>query len=402
MADLLNIKKDFPVLNNNPDLVYLDTGATALKPKCVIDKINEYYDKYGVNVNRGIYELSYEATTEYEETRTLTAKFLNAREKEIVFTKGASNGLNMVALGFGMDYIQEGDEIITTELEHHSNVLPWMNVAKKKNATLKYIELDSTGRITVEAFKKTITEKSKVLAITYVSNVMGYITPIKEIIKIAHEHNIIVVVDAAQAVPHMKVDVQDLDCDFLAFSAHKMFGPTGFGILFGKYKYLKKMSPIEYGGDMIDVVEKYEATTKDAPYKFETGTPPIAEAIAFKEAIKYIESIGYDRIHEHEQILLNYAREKLSKVEGITIYNPTAETAIITFNINKAHPHDAATIFDEYHVALRAGHHCAQLITKWLDCVATLRACIYVYNDYHDIDVFVEAVKAAVKYFEEW
>lgn len=402
MADLLNIKKDFPVLNNNPDLVYLDTGATALKPKCVIDKINEYYDKYGVNVNRGVYELSYEATTEYEETRTLTAKFLNAREKEIVFTKGASNGLNMVALGFGMDYIQEGDEIITTELEHHSNVLPWMNVAKKKNATLKYIELDSTGRITVEAFKKTITEKSKVLAITYVSNVMGYITPIKEIIKIAHEHNIIVVVDAAQAVPHMKVDVQDLDCDFLAFSAHKMFGPTGFGILFGKYKYLKKMSPIEYGGDMIDVVEKYEATTKDAPYKFETGTPPIAEAIAFKEAIKYIESIGYDRIHEHEQILLNYAREKLSKVEGITIYNPTAETSIITFNINKAHPHDAATIFDEYHVALRAGHHCAQLITKWLDCVATLRACIYVYNDYHDIDVFVEAVKAAVKYFEEW
>lgn len=402
MADLLNIKKDFPVLNNNPDLVYLDTGATALKPKCVIDKINEYYDKYGVNVNRGVYELSYEATTEYEETRTLTAKFLNAREKEIVFTKGASNGLNMVALGFGMDYIQEGDEIITTELEHHSNVLPWMNVAKKKNATLKYIELDSTGRITVESFKKTITEKSKVLAITYVSNVMGYITPIKEIIKIAHEHNIIVVVDAAQAVPHMKVDVQDLDCDFLAFSAHKMFGPTGFGILFGKYKYLKKMSPIEYGGDMIDVVEKYEATTKDAPYKFETGTPPIAEAIAFKEAIKYIESIGYDRIHEHEQILLNYAREKLSKVEGITIYNPTAETAIITFNINKAHPHDAATIFDEYHVALRAGHHCAQLITKWLDCVATLRACIYVYNDYHDIDVFVEAVKAAVKYFEEW
>lgn len=402
MAGLLNIKKDFPVLNNNPDLVYLDTGATALKPKCVIDKINEYYDKYGVNVNRGVYELSYEATTEYEETRTLTAKFLNAREKEIVFTKGASNGLNMVALGFGMDYIQEGDEIITTELEHHSNVLPWMNVAKKKNAALKYIELDSTGRITVEAFKKTITEKSKVLAITYVSNVMGYITPIKEIIKIAHEHNIIVVVDAAQAVPHMKVDVQDLDCDFLAFSAHKMFGPTGFGILFGKYKYLKKMSPIEYGGDMIDVVEKYEATTKDAPYKFETGTPPIAEAIAFKEAIKYIESIGYDRIHEHEQILLNYAREKLSKVEGITIYNPTAETAIITFNINKAHPHDAATIFDEYHVALRAGHHCAQLITKWLDCVATLRACIYVYNDYHDIDVFVEAVKAAVKYFEEW
>lgn len=402
MAGLLNVKKDFPVLKNNPDLVYLDTGATALKPQCVINKMNEYYDKYGVNVNRGVYALSYEATIEYEETRTLAAKFLNAREKEIVFTKGASNGLNMVALGFGMDYIQENDEIITTELEHHSNVLPWMNVAKKKNARLKYIELDSTGRITVEAFKKAITKESKVLAITYVSNVMGYITPLKEIIRIAHEHNIIVVVDAAQAVPHMKVDVQDLDCDFLAFSAHKMFGPTGFGILFGKYKYLKKMSPIEYGGDMIDVVEKYSSTTKDAPYKFETGTPPIAEAIAFKEAIKYIESIGYDKIQEHEQMLLKYAQEKLSKVKGITIYNSTAETGIITFNINKAHPHDAATIFDEYHVALRAGHHCAQLITKWLDCIATLRACIYVYNDYRDIDIFVEAVEAAVKYFEEW
>ena len=402
MAELLHIKKDFPVLNNHPELAYLDTGATALKPKCVIDKLNEYYTQYGVNVNRGVYTLSYQATMEYEETRTLTAKFLNAREKEIVFTKGASNGLNMVALGFGMDYIQEGDEILTSELEHHSNVLPWMNVAKKKKATLKYIELDSTGRITIEAFQKAITSKTKVIALTYVSNVMGYITPIKEIIKIAHEKGIIVVVDAAQAVPHMKIDVQDLDCDFLAFSAHKMMGPTGFGILYGKYKYLKKMSPIEYGGDMIDIVEKDSAIPKDAPYKFETGTPPVAEAIAFKEAIRYIEAIGFDRIHQHEETLLNYAKEKLSKIKGITIYNPTAETGIIAFNINKAHPHDAATIFDENHVALRAGHHCAQLITKWLECVGTLRACIYIYNDYQDIDKFVEAVKAAADYFEEW
>lgn len=402
MAELLHIKKDFPVLNNHPELAYLDTGATALKPKCVIDKLNEYYTQYGVNVNRGVYTLSYQATMEYEETRTLTAKFLNAREKEIVFTKGASNGLNMVALGFGMDYIQEGDEILTSELEHHSNVLPWMNVAKKKKATLKYIELDSTGRITIEAFQKAITSKTKVIALTYVSNVMGYITPIKEIIKIAHEKGIIVVVDAAQAVPHMKIDVQDLDCDFLAFSAHKMMGPTGFGILYGKYKYLKKMSPIEYGGDMIDIVEKDSAIPKDAPYKFETGTPPVAEAIAFKEAIRYIENIGFDNIHKHEETLLNYAKEKLSKIKGITIYNPTAETGIIAFNINKAHPHDAATIFDENHVALRAGHHCAQLITKWLECVGTLRACIYIYNDYQDIDKFVEAVKAAADYFEEW
>ncbi len=402
MQSLLNVKKDFPVLENNQDLVYLDTGATALKPKVVIDKINEYYNEYGVNVNRGVYTLSYKATTEYEETRTMCAKFLNALEKEIVFTKGASNGLNMVALGFGMDYIEEGDEIISSELEHHSNILPWMEVAKKKKATLKYIPLDSTGRISVDAFKKVLTKKTKVLAITYVSNVMGYISPLEEIIKIAHENNVIVVVDAAQAVAHMKIDVKALDCDFLCFSAHKMMGPTGFGILYGKYKYLKKMSPVEYGGDMIDIVEKDSCIAKDAPYKFETGTPPVAEAIAFKEAIKYIEAIGYDKIKEHVDELTRYALTKLSKIPGIKIYNPTTEVGIITFNVIKAHPHDVATIFDEHHIALRAGHHCAQLITKWLECVGTLRACIYIYNDYSDIDKFVEALEEAVKYFEEW
>ena len=263
MSNLLNVKKDFPVLENNPKLAYFDTGATALKPYCVINKINEYYTKYGVNVNRGVYKLSYNATLEYEETRTLTAKFINASEEEVVFTKGASNALNMVALGYGMNYISEGDEIISTELEHHSNILPWMNVAKVKKAHLKYIELDSTGKITVEAFKKVLTEKTKVVAITYVSNVMGYVTPIKEIIDLAHSVGAIVVVDAAQAVPHMKVDVRDLNCDFLAFSAHKMFGPTGFGILYGKKKYLKLMQPIEFGGDMIDTVDKDKCEEKD-------------------------------------------------------------------------------------------------------------------------------------------
>ena len=402
MAKLLDVKKDFPVLVNNPNLSYLDTGATALKPYQVINKMDEYYKEYGVNVNRGVYKLSYQATLEYEETRTLTAKFLNAREKEIVFTKGATNALNMVALGFGMNYINEGDEIITSELEHHSNVLPWVNVAKKKNATIKYIPLDSTGRITIEGFLQVLSEKTKAIALTYISNVMGYITPIKEIIKIAHEKGIIVVVDAAQAVPHLKIDVKDLDCDFLAFSAHKMMGPTGFGILYGKYKYLKQMEPVEYGGDMIDTVDKFENEAKDAPFKFEAGTPAIAEAIAFKEAIKYIESIGYENIQAHEQELLRYAKEKLKDIEGITIYNKDTETGIISFNVNKAHPHDVATIFDEHEVCLRAGHHCAQLITKWLECIGTLRACVYIYNDYQDIDKFVLAVKEAVKYFEEW
>ena len=399
---LLNFKKDFPVLVNNENLVYLDTGATSLKPKCVIDKLDEYYNNYGVNVNRGVYQLSYHATNEYEETRRVTAKFINALEKEVVFTKGASNGLNLVALSYGMANINSGDEIITSELEHHSNGLPWQHVAKVKNATLKYVELDNDGRISIENFKKVLSNKTKVVALTYVSNVMGYITPIKEIIKLAHEVGAIVVIDAAQAVPHMKIDVKELDVDFLAFSAHKMLGPTGFGILYGKYKYLKQMEPVEFGGDMNDNVELYDVTYKDAPYKFETGTPPIAEAIAFKEAIKYIESIGYENIQKHEKALLDYAMNKLKQIEGLDIYNETTETAIIAYNVKGIHPHDVATIYDENNIALRAGHHCAQLITKWLGCTGTLRATFYIYNDFEDVDKFIEVTKQAAEYFKEW
>ena len=399
---LLNLKNDFPVLVNNPNLAYLDSGASSLKPKCVIDKLDEYYNKYGVNVNRGVYKLSYQATVEYEETRAVVAKFLNAKQSEIVFTKGASNGLNMLAQSYGLDNVHEGDEIITSELEHHSNGLPWLNVAKRKKATLKYVELDNEGRITVENFKKVLSNKTKVVALTYVSNVMGYITPVEEIIKLAHEVGAVVILDAAQAVPHMQIDVKKLDVDFLAFSAHKMLGPTGFGILYGKYKYLKNMEPVEFGGDMNDNVELFDVTYKDAPYKFETGTPPIAEAIAFKEAIKYINSVGYDKIQEHEKALLDYAMNKLKQIDGIEIYNPTTETGIISFNVSGIHPHDVATIYDEKNIALRAGHHCAQLITKWLGCTGTLRATIYLYNDYEDIDRFIDATKEAAEYFKEW
>lgn len=399
---LLHVKEDFPVLLNNPSLTYLDSGASSLKPKCVIDKINEYYTKYGVNVNRGVYKLSYKATEEYEETRRVVATYLNCREEEIIFTKGASNGLNMIALSYGEIALEEGDEVISSELEHHSCILPWQEMCKKKKAVLKYLELDSEGRITVEAFKKVLSEKTKVVVLTHVSNVMGYITPIKEIIKLAHEVGAKVVVDGAQSVPHMKVDVKDLDCDFLAFSAHKMFGPTGFGIVYGKYKLLKKMPPVEFGGDMIDEVYKDHNTYKVAPYKFETGTPPVAEAIAFKEAIYYIEKLGMDNIIAHEKALLDYCMEQLLTIKGITVYNKSVETGIISFNINNVHPHDAATVFDERDVCLRAGHHCAQLIIKWLDVVGTLRACFYVYNDFNDVDKFVDAVRAAVDTFKEW
>lgn len=400
--NILNIKKDFPVLVNNPDLIYLDSCASSLKPKVVIDKIDEYYNKYGVNVNRGVYSLSYHATEEYEETREVVAKFINARSKEVVFTRGASSALNLVASSYGLANINEGDEIIVSELEHHSNVMPWQNVAKLKKGILKYVELDSEGKITVDAFKKVLSEKTKVVALTYVSNVMGYITPIKEIINLAHEVGAVVIVDAAQAVPHMKVDVKDLDADFLAFSAHKMLGPTGLGVLYGKYKLLQTMDPIEFGGDMNDNVDLYDSHFKNAPFKFETGTPPIAEVIAFKEAIKYLENLGFDKIEAHQEVLTNYLMKEMQKIEGVKVYNKSATTGVVSFNIWDAHPHDVSTMFDEEHIALRAGHHCAQLITRWLEVPGTLRACVYIYNTLEDVDKFIEAVKKAAKYFEEW
>ena len=402
MLDTNSIKKDFPILIKNPDLAYLDSAASSLKPSCVINKIKEYYEEYGVNVHRGVYGLSYKATDEYEETRNVVAKFLNASSEEIVFTKGTTASLNLVASSYGMANINEGDEIIVSELEHHSSVMPWQEVAKIKKAKLVFVPLDNEGRITVENFKSVLTNKTKIVALTYVSNVMGYISPIKEIIELAHKANAIVVVDAAQAAPHLAIDVKELDTDFLAFSAHKMLGPTGLGVLYGKYKLLNSMKPIEFGGDMNDYVEKYDSTFKDAPYKFEAGTPLISEVIAFKEAINYLNNLGMENIHKHEQELIKFTIAELKKIEGITIYNSTCETGVISFNINGIHTHDASTIFDQNNVALRAGHHCAQLITTWLGCVGTLRASIYIYNDKKDVEKFIESVKQAAEYFKEW
>ncbi len=402
MLDTKSIKKDFPVLNNNPNLTYLDSAASSLKPTCVINKITEYYEEYGVNVHRGVYNLSYKATDEYEETRSVVAKFINASDEEVVFTKGTTASLNIIAASYGLDNINEGDDIIVNELEHHSSIMPWQAVAKKKNANLIFIPLDDEGRITIDNFKKVLTNKTKVVALTYVSNVMGYVTPIEEIIEVAHTVGAKVVVDAAQAAPHIKIDVKKLDADFLAFSAHKMLGPTGLGVLYGKKALLNKMQPVEFGGDMNDFVEKYGSTFKDAPYKFEAGTPLISEVIAFKEAIRYLENIGMENVHSHEVSLLKQAMEELNKIEGITVYNKTAETGVISFNINGIHPHDASTIFDQNEVAVRAGHHCAQLITSWLGCVGTLRASFYIYNDEEDVKKFVETVKQAAEYFKEW
>lgn len=399
MMNIDKIKADFPVLRDNPGLAYLDNAASALKPDCVIEAVNNYYSKLGVNVHRGVYELSYKATDLYEEARTEIAKFINADFENVVFTRGASASLNLVAQSWGMQNIQAGDEIITSELEHHSSHMPWNNIANIKGATVKYIELNEEGRITVEAFKKVLSNKTKVVALTYVSNVMGYITPIREIIKLAHEAGAIVSLDGAQAVPHMKIDVKELDCDFLSFSGHKLCGPTGIGVLYGKSELLEKMPPIEFGGDMADTVRKDSMTFKAAPYKFETGTPIIAGAIGLAAACKYLDSIGLDNIAKHEYELKQYAISKLEQLEGITIYNKTCETGIISFNIDGVHPHDAASVFDNNKVCIRAGHHCAQLITTWLDTIGTVRASLYFYNTKEDVDKFVVSVKEARDYF---
>ena len=401
MKDITAIKKEFPIYDNIPNLVYLDSGATALKPKCVLDKMNEYYSTYGVNIHRGVYSLSYQATDEYEKARDIVAKFINSEFKEVVFTKNVSDALNKICLMLE-NKLDKDDEVISSELEHHSSVLPWMNACERRNAKLKYIPLNEEGRITVENFKKVLTDKTKIVAITLVSNVMGYLTPIKEIIDLAHEKGALVIVDAAQAIQHFKIDVKELNCDFLAFSGHKAMGPTGIGVLYGKKKILKTLQPIDFGGDMNEEVDLYNVEIKDIPFRFETGTPPIAEAIGLGKALEFITDLGLENIHEYERQLHTYAINKLNEIEGITIYNKTSDVGIISFNVNGVHPHDAATFFDEANICIRAGHHCAQLITKWLKCVGTLRASIYIYNTYEDIDKFVSVVKQTVDFFKQF
>ncbi len=399
MLNVAKLRNDFPVLRDNPKLAYLDNSASTLKPDCVIEELDKYYNKLGVNVHRGVYKLSYLATDAYEEARAKIADFLHADFEEIVFTRGASAALNLVALSYGMSNLGPGDEVITTELEHHSNCMPWLNVCEKTGATLKYVPLNQEGRITVDAFQSVLTDKTKVVAITYVSNVMGYITPLKEIITLAHQKGAVVSVDAAQAVPHMNIDVKALDCDFLSFSGHKMCGPTGIGVLYGKFSLLEKMPPVEFGGDMADDVNLYDMTFKDAPYRFETGTPIIADAIGLGRAVEYISSIGLEEIGKYEYFLKEKALEGLRKIPNIIIYNETAETGIISFNIKGVHPHDAASVFDNNDVCIRAGHHCAQHITKWLKTTGTVRASFYFYNTLEDVEKFVQSVKEAEEFF---
>ena len=399
---MLEVKRsDFPLLESNKELVYLDSAATSIKPQIVIDKINEYYTKYGVNIHRGVYDLSGIATNEYEELRNVVSKFINSKPEEVVYTKGTTDGINKLAYMLE-DKINENDEIIVSVLDHHSLIMPWQNIAMKKKAKLVFIDLNENNQITVENFKKCLSQKTKIVALTHVSNVLGVISPVKEITSLAHEVGAVVILDGAQSVPHMKVDVKDLDVDFLAFSGHKMMAPTGTGILYGKYKLLNSLNPVEFGGDMNDGVEKYSSTYKDAPEKFEAGTQNIEGVIAFKKAIEYLSNLGLDNVHEHSKGLAKYVVEQIKDNPLIELYTKNPESGIVTFNIKDVHPHDVATFLSSYNICIRAGHHCAQLITHHLGCIGTVRASFYIYNTLDDAKKLVEAINAATDYFKEW
>ena len=403
--DVNKIRQDFPILAeqvNGKDLIYLDTSATSQSPRQVIDAMNDYYETYNSNVHRGVHTLGTKATDAYEKARMKVRSFINAqRFEEIIYTRGTTAAINLVARSFGDMVVEDGDEIVVTEMEHHANIVPWQQLAKRKNARLVFIPMEEDGTITLDSVKSVMSDKTKIVAITHVSNVLGTINDIKEIAKITHEHGAYIAVDGAQAVPNMAVDVQDLDVDFYSFSGHKMLGPTGIGILYGKADLLDKMEPIEYGGDMIDYVYKTDATWTDLPVKFEAGTPMIAEAVGLHAAIDYLEELGLDNIHDYEQTLVGYAYDKMSEIEGIEIYGPDKDNraGLITFNLTGVHPHDLATALDSEGIAVRAGHHCAQPLMKWCNAHSTARASFYLYNTKEEIDQFIESLEKTKEFF---
>ncbi len=391
MVNVKEIRKDFPMFSNNPDLVYLDNAATTFKPQCVIDAVTGVYTQMTSNIHRGDYDLSHRISTAYDQTRTHVASFLNAEEDEIIFTSGASASLNMAAYGYGLTNLREGDVILSTEAEHASNILPWFKVSEMTHSKIEYISLNEKGELTVENFKKAMHEKVKVVAISYVSNVLGYINPIKDITEIAHEMNAVVFLDAAQAVPHMKVDVKELNVDFMSFSGHKMLAPSGIGVLYGKKDILEKTDSYMMGGgsnarfDMCG-----NLLLREIPYRFESGTPAIEATIGLDAAIDYLEKIGLDEIQTREAELKRYAIEQLSKLDNIILYNPDAETGIITFNIKDVFAQDAAGYLNSKHIAVRTGLHCAKMLVDILKTSDTIRASLYFYNTKEEIDRFVQ------------
>ncbi len=402
------IRNHFPILSqeiNGHPLVYLDSAATSQKPRQVIEAMSNYYSLDNSNVHRGVHTLGNRATEGYEGAREKVRKFIHAKStEEIIFTRGTTTALNLVAQSYGRANVHEGDEIVITYMEHHSNIIPWQQLAKEKGAVLKYVDLEEDGTLSLEKVREVITERTKIVAIMYVSNVLGTMNPIQEITEIAHENGAVMVVDGAQAAPHLRLDVQALNCDFLAFSGHKMCGPTGIGVLYGKKELLNAMEPVEFGGEMIDFVGLYDSTWKELPWKFEGGTPIIAGAIGLGAAIDYLEEIGLDNIERHEHELAAYAMQQMSKIEGLSIYgplDPEKRAGLVTFNLNDVHPHDVATVLDMNGIAVRAGHHCAQPLMKWLDVSATARASFYIYNTEEDVDRLVDGLRIAKEYFND-
>ena len=402
------IKNDFPILFqevNDEPLVYLDNAATSQKPKQVIDSLVNYYEYDNANVHRGVHTLAERATSSYEASREKVRNFINAKStKEVLFTRGTTTAINWLSRSYGDANVSAGDEILISQMEHHSNIVTWQELAKRQNATLVYVDLTDEGELDIEDFKKKLSHKTKIVSLAHASNVLGVVNPIKELTELVHEVGAVIVVDGAQAVPHMSVDVQDLDADFYAFSGHKMCGPTGIGVLYGKQNLLEKMEPIEFGGEMIDFVYHDHSTWTELPWKFEAGTPNIAGAIALGSAIDYLTEIGMDNIHQHEQELVEYVFPKLKAIEGLTIYgpqDPKKHTGVIAFNIDGVHPHDASTALDMEGVAVRAGHHCVQPLLTYLGVQSTARASFYFYNTKKDADRLVEAIIATKEFFTD-
>ena len=400
-----NIKKEFPIFNNkvqNNDLVYLDSANSAQKPKVVIDREYDFYAKEFSNVGRSVHYLAVTATNLYENTRSSVQKYINAKHRnEIVFTKGATEAMNLVANTFGQKYLNEGDEVLITELEHHSNYVPWHYLRNSKKVKIEFAEIDENGDISLESIKKKINSNTKIICITHISNVTGAVLPVKEITQLAHSKGIPVLVDGCQGAPHLKLDMQDLDCDFYAISCHKMYGPTGLGILYAKIKWLEELPPYQGGGGMIKEVKKDSITFADLPNKYEAGTMQTAEVVAFEESIKFIQGLGIENIMKHENELMNYATDVLKKNNSVKIIgNPKKKGAAISFTIEGIHPHDIATILDEDGVAIRAGHHCCQILHEKLGMSATARASLGVYNTKEDIDQLNLSINKCKKIFD--
>lgn len=404
MFDPVEIKKDFPILNqvvNDEALVYLDNAATTQKPQQVLDKLQAYYLEDNANVHRGVHTLAERATRSYEASREKVTHFINANSsKEVLFTRGTTTSLNWVAQ-FAKSILQPEDQVLISVMEHHSNIIPWQQACQATGAELVYVYLKD-GQLDMDDLKSNLTERTKFVSLAHASNILGTVNPIKEIAQLVHQVDAFLVVDGAQSVPHMAIDVQDLDCDFFAFSGHKMLGPTGIGVLYGKEVLLNQMEPVEFGGEMIDFVLEQDASWKELPWKFEAGTPNIAGAIGLSAAIDYLEHLGMDQIEKHEAELVAYIMPKLSAIEGLTIYGPAKpadHTGVIAFNIDGLHPHDVATALDYEGIAVRAGHHCAQPLLRHLQVSSTARASFYIYNTKEDCDKLVEAIIKTKEFF---